>query len=189
MSMDKTLLKIGFIEDYIRRCDDASGDEAKTLAYEIVNAFYGDVKWQTSYPENLGLRNLKAILNNLLADIEWKIMQMEHESELARLKQPLVSAHAESSPVQNQSVNITISLEQTLSLIDEIPENKLSADDKEALREKLYSLEGVKSTKDKTKIWEKAKEVLKFLADKGADAAIAALPLVGRACQEAWNYG
>ncbi|MCL2459967.1 MAG: hypothetical protein FWF19_01215 [Euryarchaeota archaeon] len=200
--------KIAFIEEYIGKCDivitNNDIDEAKKLQKEIVRTFsseignihsglsnyrpfiagvgkktnpqYGSGNLSADYLEDIGLLRQKLI--NYICNIEEERSKREHELELARLKQPLVSAHAEANPVQNQSVIVRVTLEQTLKLIDDISEDNLSSADKKALKEQLYSLEGIKTTNDKNELWNKAKEILKFIADKGADAAIAALPLI-----------
>jgi len=188
--------KISFIQVYIDKCDTitSSNDwcDAGKTEDEIIGVFSNEIKnitnrltgyhynGDSNHIENIKI--LKQKLLNHAANIKEERSKREHELELARLKQPNISAHAEASPTQNQNasvaVSVAVSLEQSLKLIEDISENKLSSSDKESLRELLYSLEGVKATKDKSKFWSKSKDILKFVADKGADAAIAALPLI-----------
>ena len=75
---------------------------------------------------------------------------------------------------QNTNVSITISLEQTINLIESIPNDKLSSDEKEQLEGKLSKLG---TEKEKSKVWDK---VLKWIADKGVEVGIAVLPLYCR---------
>lgn len=74
--------------------------------------------------------------------------------------------------VQN---NITISLEQTVSDINSLPQGVLSDEDKEILCGKLASLSTQKTTVSK---WEKAQNVLKWIAEKGFEVGKIALPYV-----------
>ena len=78
---------------------------------------------------------------------------------------------------QDLEANFTVTLEQTIHCIEEIPDNILSKDDKEVLNGKLASLSAMKE-KDKTTKREKAKEILKWIADKSVDVGIAALPYI-----------
>jgi len=73
---------------------------------------------------------------------------------------------------------VTITIDQTIKAINKMPQGIMSDEEKEKLQEDLYTLEGIKATKDKNKFWNKAKPVLAFLADKGADAMIIAAPYI-----------
>ena len=193
----KSMDKISYIDEYIERCsriiDEKDSASAKSLSSEIIGVFSHEISNITgeldaymnhySYESTdyLGdIRILKQKLLNHKYNLQLEKDKMAHELELARLRQPTITAHAESnqSQVQSTSNNISITIENTISKIDEIPEETLSADDKEKLKEYLYSLEGMRASKNKTKFWDKAKEVLKFIADKSADTAIALLPYI-----------
>jgi len=187
--------KIIFIQKFIDRCEviinSKNINDARKIEDEIISIFANEIATilrglddhdysGSDYLLNVEL--LKQKLLNYQANIKEEHKKMEHELKLAQLSQPTVSVHAEASPVQNQSANlsatVTVNLDFTLKLIDEISNDSLSIDDKEQLTEKLYSFEGVRSMNDKSKTWDKAKDILKFVANKGADAAIAVLPLV-----------
>ena len=71
--------------------------------------------------------------------------------------------------------SISISLEQTVSDINSLPQESLSDEDKEILCGKLASLSAEKSKESK---WEKAQGVLKWIAEKGFDVGKIALPYV-----------
>ena len=181
----------------VERCNhiieekDSAG--AKSLSSEIIGVFSHEISNITgkldAYSMHFGNERTDylgdvALLRQKLLNYKFNLQQekdkMAYDLELARLRQPTITAHAESnqSQVQSTSNNISITIENTISKIDEIPEETLSADDKEKLKEYLYSLEGMRVSKNKAKFWDKAKEVLKFLVDKGADAAIALLPYI-----------
>ena len=76
---------------------------------------------------------------------------------------------------QNVQNNISISLEQTVSDINSLPQESLSDEDKEILCGKLASLSAEKSKESK---WEKAQGVLKWIAEKGFDVAKIVLPYI-----------
>lgn len=89
----------------------------------------------------------------------------------------------DSNAYANASSTVTISIEQTIKAITEISSEVFSQEEKEKLQDDLYTMEGIKSTKNKSKFWEKAKPVLSFLTDKGADALIAVAPYIITALQ------
>lgn len=189
--------KLTLIQLYIDRCDETVASEKVTDAHklqnEIVGVFGSEIIGITSQLDNYSfhldayqvdfigdIKLLKQKLMNYAANIQREQEKMAYELEIARLKQPCVSAHAESNPTQTATAtaNMTMTIEQTIKQIDKIPEGILSSVDKNVLEEYIYSLEGIKAAKNKTKYWEIAKELLKFIADKGVDVAIAALPCI-----------
>ena len=58
---------------------------------------------------------------------------MKYDLELARLRQPQITAHAEASPIQTATLtsNVAITIEHTIKQIDEIPESSLTDTDKD----------------------------------------------------------
>lgn len=81
---------------------------------------------------------------------------------------------------QDMTNTVTVSLEQTIKNINDLPSSELSEQDKEILSGKLASI-SVES--DKQKRWEKAGNVLKWIADKGVEVGIAALPYITKALE------
>jgi hypothetical protein len=182
--------KVSFIQSFIDRVNvaiDANDvDGAKRLQSEIVSTFASDIPCITSeldshagyhsynrlhgkedppvkYVEDLG------ILRNRLVKLQLDIKEPTKESSSA----PLISL----TQVQNQTTNVQVDFDVTVSAIEKIPESSLSQEDKEILLGKLTSIKGCS---DKKTRWDKCKGILKWLADKSADAAIAVLPyLVG----------
>jgi uncharacterized membrane protein len=160
--------KINLIQEYISRCNaiiaSNNRNEAITFQDEIIGVFGSEID------------NIRDRLSNYSGLM---YSTPDFVGDIAILKQKLINYMgiiSEANLAQKQIVAVT--LNQTIGLIDDIPEENLSSIDKEALKELLYSLEGVKATKDKGKLWGKAREILKFTADKGAEAAIAVLPFV-----------
>jgi hypothetical protein len=190
--------KLDFIKSYIERCEEVIASNNYTVAEELQNEIIGvfgseipDIYNMLDNYSTLGfddsnenvnfigdIKLIKKKLENYYFNIQENIEKMKNDLKLARLKQPQVLAHAESNPVQTATVNVTITIEQTIFKVDSIPEEKLLSADKGSLKEMLYSLDGIKNSKNKSKYWDKAKEVLKFIADKGIDVAIAVLPYV-----------
>ena len=189
--------KIAFIDEYIEECnlvlDNKSTSQAKLLEDEILGVFSGEIEnirnrldLFTNYANDdwidyLGdISILRQKLINYKINIKEEKEKRAYDLEIAKLQQPNITAHAESHQSQKQSsnVNVNITIEQLLKQVDEISESNLNAENKETLKEYIYSLEGVKVSKDKNKFWDKTKEILRFLADKSADAAIVMLPYI-----------
>ncbi len=188
--------KLDFIEGYIKRCEEiiTANDygAAKKMQKEIIGTFENEIQsirgeldnYSLSgfYQENrtvdfLGdLKLLKKKLENYYFNIQEENAKREHALEMARLSQPVVTASAESNPIVNN--NVQVSLTNIIEQLDKITPEKLSEEDKEAIKELLYTLEGIKSTKDKSKFWEKSKSVLKQILDKGFEVGMAVLPYV-----------
>lgn len=192
--------KLEFIKSYINRCDEVILSrhiaDADKLQNEIIGIFESEItdiknmldnySWAGFNDSNrevdfIGdIKLIKQKLINYMVNLQAEQNKMNYELELARLKQPKLSAHAEANPTQTATAtsNVNISIEQIIKQLDEIPENILSSIEKDILKELIFSLEGSKAARDKNKFWDKAKEILKFIADKGADVAIATLPYI-----------
>lgn len=88
-----------------------------------------------------------------------------------------IVVNASSSATNQVELNLNISFSEVKDKIENmtsLPE----ADIQEALK-KIDELESiVKSTERKTAKWEKAKSIIKWIADKGVDVGIAMLPLL-----------
>lgn len=188
--------KLEFIKSYINRCDEViiSGciADADKLQDEIIGIFESEITDIKNMLDNYAyhtngqvdfigdIKLIKQKLINYEVNLQAEKERMQYELELARLKQPQLSVHAEASPSQNSTItsNVTITIDQIIKQLDEFPEDSLSITDKDILKELIFSLEGSKAARDKSKFWEKAKKLLTFIADKGADTAIATLPYI-----------
>lgn len=190
--------KIEFINKYIEKCDNAinlnNSQKAKELQKEIIGIFQSeitdikngldnysglglyDINFEVNYIADIKL--LREKLLNYVENINEEKEKREYELELARFKQQNISANAEVISNQSVTTNYETSITNTIELINNISKEKLSDNDKKTLQEYIYTLDGIKNTKDKNKFWEKTKDVLHFIADKCADAAIAILPYI-----------
>lgn len=174
--------KINQINEYIARADaiimQGNVNAANELCDEIIAAFANEIDnitcqltayeaYEVDYIKDLKL--LKVKLGNHLTNIESGfhavLFQRDHLPGVNQIVQ------------LNQSIDINVSFDNTVATIDEMPDELLSANDKDILQGKLSAINvAQKNGKDKAEVWTKIKAVLAFLADKGADAAIASLP-------------
>lgn len=187
--------KLEFIDSYIKQCDEiiAANDYngAKSLSTDIVSTFKNEIDnikdeldnyslsgfYSSRKTDFLGdLKLLKQKLKNYYYTIRAENEKMQYELEMARLAQPILTASAEAKQTVNN--NISISLPSVIDAIDGVPKEELSEGEKKEIKDLLYSLEGIKSTKDRNMFWEKAKGLLKYLLDKGIDVGIAILPYI-----------
>lgn len=176
---------VKLIDEYILKCKDNIKlfDEyrSKNQSYFLLEKNSGDL--------------IETILNTFVKDIDQSRLEYfydkspDYVKDLTNLKCQLEGLKARKldeektskesliSIIQNQTNTqvVNISFEQTVNAVKSIPENELSADEKKELLEKLKKLE---SDKDKSEIWKTAQSVLKWIADKGVDVAIAVLPYI-----------
>lgn len=174
--------KIELIDELIEKSNECIEKNdtvtAGKLLSEIRNIFLADIKYldydlrdegksvfDKLYLLVLKLRNLKGSL--------------ESEYEKTKLDQSVIV-----NQTQNQVSTITIQMtfEQTISAIEAIPDETLSQDDRELLEGKLTK---INTEKDKSKLWEKAQSALKWIAEKGFEVGIAALPYIAEALKNA----
>ncbi|MGX8834725.1 hypothetical protein ACWG0P_10975 [Amedibacillus sp. YH-ame6] len=190
--------KLEYVHGYIDKCNmvikSNNIKEAELLQDEIIGIFENEIKEirnmlsaysplafdekNVDYIKDIEL--LKQKLTNYYYNMEDAKEKRDYELELAKLKQPQVSAYAESNPIQSSilKANLTVNLEQTIEKLNNLSEDELSTKEKEELKKRIVSLEDSRSKGDKNKSWEIIKEILKFIADKGVDVAIASLPFI-----------
>lgn len=164
--------KIQLIDEFLNKSEECIEKKdsicAKKLVQEILSTFRNDIKyiWYDCDGEKDSCSNLDLLmykLRNLKGDLELEIEKIKKNNS------PTVSVN------QNTNISIALSLEQTINLIESIPDEKLSPDEKEQLEGKLSKLG---TEKEKSKVWDKTQSVLKWIADKGVEVGIAALPYI-----------
>ena len=110
-------------------------------------------------------------------EIRIEKLKVIRDEEFRKLK--IAEARAASvSMVQNASAsaaaNVQVTVETTFEQIDKLPETTLSDDDKTLLKGMIGDL----NTKDKSKRDSKLNKLQSWLADKGTDVFIAAMPYI-----------
>lgn len=176
-------LKEEILKEFIEKCDNCESNRYEKLITEIVATFDNEIKDITSgldsyhimraYDDSRpvdyvnDLQILKSKLRNYLATIEMNNVNNKSSGQTFNI---------------NQTVSVNISFEQTIENIDKIPKDNLSDEDKEKL---ISDLTKLKFSKDKNKIWDNAKSILKWLADKSVEVGIAALPYISEIVKNA----
>jgi hypothetical protein len=92
---------------------------------------------------------------------------------------PLQQLIISNNSTANANATVTISISNTIELINQLPPEVLSDKEKEELEEKLSAIEVAKTSGNKEKLAGKVGNVLKYIADKGIEVGIAALPYLG----------
>lgn len=182
--------KLENLQKYINACEDNIGrveEEQEKFIEEVLSVYSNEINGITNHLDMYGypldgetcdyngdIKKIKAILINYKDNLEMEIEKRKNELELARLKQGSINVSANAN-----SINISLTLEQAIENIHQISDDILSKGEKEEIEDKLCGIsEAVK--RDKGKVKDKIVAVLKFVADKGADALIAILPYLGQ---------
>ena len=184
--------KVDLIETYIKKCEQCTETESKSLVHSIVSVFGKDIENLKSGLDSFNQLHMWEGLNGKKVNLDYygdiKLLKQKLEYYKATLEYELDKNKTSSTPLisvnQNQTnqISVNVSFEQTISAIEAIPNEKLSQDEKELLEGKLSKLN---TEKDKSKVWEKAQSVLKWIADKGIEVGIAALPYIAEALKNA----
>lgn len=112
---------------------------------------------------------------DVVGRIEQKIPLAEYENDF--LKEAVVSVgNIQNSSVIINSPNASVTFNQTVRTINQLDDSILKSDDKEALISLLQELDSAQKTKESK--WNKAKGILKWLADKSVDVGIVVLPYI-----------
>ena len=187
-AMDKKIQKIDeYIEklDYVIEINNES--EAGQLRREIIAVYEHEIK---------GIRNGldaysadRALVSRPYNDVrDARLLRAKLDNYKINLKTGLLtvlrgndsSVNVIQNNQQEMHSSITITLQQTISDINSLPENILSNEEKEILCGKLATLSAEKNSKSR---WEKAQGILKWIADKSIELGKVALPYVLQAIQ------
>lgn len=183
--------KIKVLEEYICALDDAiterNAEKAKELQTEIIAVYEPEIDSLKSGLDNYSIahfgtstpvdyigdaRLLKAKLQNYKLNLASGLYKPFRRTDGA----VTVTQHVN----QDVSTEVVITLEQTISNIQSLPETALSAEDKDILSGKIAA---ISSEKNKEKLWEKVSGALKWIAEKGIQVGIAALPYIAKALE------
>lgn len=121
---------------------------------------------------------LEARLRNYQAYLVDENEKAEREIEKLKLQSLIINNTNQNTAVATSSVSLSVTFEQTIERICELPDNELSEEDKDWFEEQLSSLSLSKNKKDKGAFWNRAKPILAKAADKGFDLAKIALPFL-----------
>lgn len=185
--------KIELLDNYISLCNKVKDyKKAESLVNEIITIYQpeipsikdslilGRVNMENihnpkgSYLEDLRILALK--LGNYRANIE-----LEEEREKRKLEALQIQKSLIINNTNNNANTNTVTLDITFDQARERIENMSSLKDSEIkeILKKVDELEKIVQSKDKkTKKWENAKGIIKWVADKGVDVGIALLPLL-----------
>lgn len=175
--------KVTIINNYIQQLDEIilakDSDRAEKLEDEIIAVFsteidhitrqlssysYGD---KVDYVEDAKI--LKAKLINYRINLTSGLIRLLRQDEGINLTQNIS---------QEASLNLAISLSNTVTCINSLPSSILSDKEKETLGEKLA---GIEAETDKSKRWERIGNTLRWIADKSVEVGVAALPYIVQA--------
>lgn len=177
--------KIQMLDEYIDKLEEAISDNnisvAEYLQREIIATFDGEIPNLCRELDNYSLAGFYGRDNPVDFIGDAKLLKSKlrnYKLNLgAHLIQPFTDGNGSvqvTQTVQQDVKNtITITLEQTIKNINDLSSDSLSDEDKEILCGKLATLSTEKSKESK---WEKAKGILKWIADKSVDVGIATLP-------------
>ena len=176
--------KIKIIDEYIGRLNDAiegnDREKAKKLQTEIIAVYEPEIDSLKSELDNY---NFAHFGTNTPVDYvgDAKLLKAKlqnYKLNLASgLYKPFQSAEGAVTVTQhvNQDVNATlvVTFEQVIHNIQQLPDSVLSDEEKEVLSGKIAA---ISAEKDKEKRWGKVCSALKWIAEKGIQVGIAALP-------------
>jgi hypothetical protein len=190
--MDSLKNKIALIQSYLDKLEQCINKEdpfqAKELELEIVSVFDNEI-------ENIrgGLDNYSYVISlSTNSDVNYLGDAKLLKAKLYNYKLNLESGLTKSQKAENNvsvvqtlnneaTISISVSLDMTVELINELPESILNDEEKEILSGKLAN---ISAEKDKSKRWEKVGNALKWIADKSVEVGKAALPYIIKAIAE-----
>ena len=178
--------KIRTIDGYIEHLEDSisTGDskKAENLQTEIIAVYEPEIESLKSELDNYSITQFDTstpvdyIGDAILLKAKLQNYKLNLASGLYKPFQGVDGAVTVTQHVnQDVSTSVVINLEQTIHSILQLPESVLSDDEKEILSGKIAS---ISAEKDREKRWEKVSGVLKWIADKGIQVGIAALPYI-----------
>lgn len=179
--------KTKMIDEYITKLDIAidrkDANTAKSLQYEIMAAYENEIEGLSRHLDSYSTNafyggNVDYLYDANMLRVKLMNYKLNLESGISYIHQSKDGNITVTQTVhQEVETKVTVTLDQTISAINELPSDTLSEEEKDILSGKLASLSAMKNKDSSTK-WDKAKEILKWIMDKGVDVAIAALPYI-----------
>lgn len=196
--------KIDLLDNYIKQLSEVNkldNSQVESLIEDItrvvlspddLTALVLDYYWAEDADYSSDIRKLKSKLEydkailmdeqekaNKLEKVEREKRELEKLGLEVELSKSNVTINNTNHNEANATSTVSITIDQTIKAINEISPEVLSAYEKEELEEKLSAIEVAKTSGNKEKLAGKVGNVLKYIADKGIEVGIAALPYLG----------
>ena len=186
--------KMQTLNSYISRIDETieSGNTQKAheLQDEVVAVYENEIKDIYRLLDNYS--HFQGGNINYIKDLrilKAKLINYKENLESGLYKEFLIGKPSINLTQTNEmkaNIAINIELEEVIEIINHIPEDCLSVEDKDTLAGKLAQLEMLsKAKKDKKTVWDKAGSILKWVGDKSVQVGVAALPYIMKALENA----
>lgn len=121
------------------------------------------------------LKELKKEAEN--GELEDLLLKAKQEKDVEKT---MVNVNINNSNINNNSISMNLSIEEIKEVIEE--NSMIGEKEKEELLQKLDEIKDLQnSSKNKNEKWKIAKNILKFVVDKGADIAIMYIPQILKA--------
>lgn len=193
---------VTLLEQYIEKLDNASTfeqREVEALIEDITRVFINQDELRGLYLDYYnsydGSADLMSDVRKLRAKLEYDKAVLNDESEKKRqqaetereqreleklrlqveLRKGNITINNTNTNENHNSIDMSFNMaRETINSMTALPNEEI-----EEIQKQINELEEIVSSKDsKSKKWSKAKEVIKWVADKGVDVGIALLPLV-----------
>lgn len=181
LEADPARLAFAGVDDDLAECsrllEHGTEAEARSFVDRIVQVYQDDIKTIIVGLSGYGLGREDATYQEDLGCIRDHLRhyRVKLAADFAKGAQSSVSVHT--NAVNQNSIENILTVTQTAEQIQAIPESVLSEDLKSQLKLLLLDIDSARG-KSKKDAEGKLKKVLDWLADKGVDVALAALPYV-----------
>lgn len=181
--------KIKFVEEYIAKLQKAidSNDSkaADRLQDEVIAIFDSEIDNIRGLLDNYSYAHMNGTAVDFLGDAEilkGKLInyKLNLQSGLCFSQNNQGGVNVTQQVTQQVQNDIRLSFEQVVLQIQEMPKKNLSDEEKDILCGKLTAIE---MSKDKKSRWEKVQDTLKWIAEKGIEVGVAALPYIAKALE------
>lgn len=181
--------KIKFIEEYIEKLqkaiDTKDSKGADRLQDEVIAIFDSEIDDIRGSLDNYSYVHINGTPVDFLGDAEilkGKLInyKLNLQSGLCFSKNNQSGINVTQQVTQQVQNDIRLSFEQVVSQIQDMPTNNLPDEEKDILCGKLTAIE---MSKDKNSRWAKVQDTLKWIAEKGIEVGVAALPYIAKALE------
>ena len=178
------------IDDYVKKLDsvivNSDATEAGRLQREIIGVYGLEIENITDQLSNYnhGFWDCKPDYIGDAIILKAKLINFKLNLQSGLYKvfaQHAGGVNVTQSVNQEASTYVNVTLDNTVSLINNFASSVLSDDDKELL---IGKLAGLSAEKDKNKRWGKITSVLKWIIEKGIEVGTVALPYIVKALEE-----